>query len=52
VAFVTSFDLEFEMALLHTRPRGMDKLSVVVPVYLVNGDEREESFSGSRASSI
>jgi hypothetical protein len=44
VAFVTSFDLELEMALLHTRPDGMDKLSVVVPVYLVNGEEREGEF--------
>jgi hypothetical protein len=41
VAFVTSFDLELEMALLHTRPKGAKKLSVVIPVYLVNRGEQE-----------
>jgi hypothetical protein len=35
VAFVTSFDLELEMALLRTLPEGERFISVVVPVYLV-----------------
>jgi hypothetical protein len=35
VAFVTSFDIELEMALLRTRPEGERFISVVVPVYLV-----------------